>query len=64
MTQPRRAAIYARISKDTLGQQLGVQRQEAECRELVERRGWDHRQNFVRILCVWLWTALSVHAIW
>lgn len=36
-----RAAIYTRISKDTEGTELGVQRQEADCRREAERRGWD-----------------------
>jgi site-specific DNA recombinase len=34
------AAIYARISKDRAGAKLGVDRQEAECRELADRLGW------------------------
>lgn len=38
--QPRRAAIYARISNDKVGAGLGVQRQEADCRALCERNGW------------------------
>ncbi|MFD1716727.1 recombinase family protein [Georgenia deserti] len=37
----RRAAIYARISKDRTGAGLGVARQEEDCRELAERLGWD-----------------------
>ncbi|CAN5903909.1 hypothetical protein BH23ACT2_BH23ACT2_28310 [soil metagenome] len=37
---PKRAAIYARISKDD-GTGLGVKRQEADCRALAERRGWE-----------------------
>ncbi|WP_412737011.1 recombinase family protein [Krasilnikovia sp. MM14-A1259] len=36
-----RAAIYCRISRDRVGAGLGVQRQEEDCRELVERQGWD-----------------------
>lgn len=39
-TTPVRAALYVRISKDTAGQSLGVQRQETECRELIARQGW------------------------
>lgn len=35
-----RAAIYARISQDTEGKSLGVDRQVKECRELARRRGW------------------------
>ncbi|OZM81192.1 recombinase family protein [Pseudonocardia sp. MH-G8] len=35
-----RAAIYCRISRDKTGAGLGVERQEAECRELAERLGW------------------------
>lgn len=37
----RRAAIYCRISQDRAGAGLGVARQEADCRALIERRGWD-----------------------
>jgi DNA invertase Pin-like site-specific DNA recombinase len=37
---PRYAAIYARISKDREGAGLGVERQEADCRELAKRHGW------------------------
>jgi site-specific DNA recombinase len=36
----RRAAIYCRISDDREGRGLGVQRQEADCRALAERLGW------------------------
>ncbi|WP_301114290.1 recombinase family protein [Microbacterium sp.] len=36
-----RTAIYTRISKDTEGTELGVQRQEQDCRREAERRGWD-----------------------
>lgn len=35
-----RAAIYARISRDSDGQGAGVERQEADCLALVEREGW------------------------
>ncbi|MGR0320417.1 recombinase family protein [Agromyces sp. ZXT2-3] len=35
------AAIYARISKDREGAGLGVERQEADCRLLADRLGWD-----------------------
>lgn len=34
------AAIYCRISKDRVGARLGVDRQEADCRELAARQGW------------------------
>jgi site-specific DNA recombinase len=37
---PIAAAIYARISSDRDGQQLGVTRQLADCRALAARRGW------------------------
>lgn len=40
MSRNRRAAIYCRISRDTEGKRLGVERQEHECRELAERLGW------------------------
>jgi site-specific DNA recombinase len=35
-----RCAIYVRISLDREGAGLGVERQEQECRELCERKGW------------------------
>lgn len=35
------AAIYVRISSDPTGRALGVARQEADCRALAGRRGWD-----------------------
>ncbi|MFZ6005449.1 MAG: recombinase family protein [Actinomycetota bacterium] len=35
-----RTAIYCRISQDR-GNALGVKRQESDCREFCERRGWD-----------------------
>lgn len=35
-----RAAIYVRISRDTTGEGLGVQRQEEDCRQLAASRGW------------------------
>jgi DNA invertase Pin-like site-specific DNA recombinase len=36
-----KAAIYARISEDRNGGRLGVDRQEADCRELAARLGWN-----------------------
>lgn len=36
----RRAAVYVRISKDNAGTSLGVQRQERECRDLADGKGW------------------------
>jgi DNA invertase Pin-like site-specific DNA recombinase len=36
-----KAAIYTRISRDTEGQGLGVARQQEECRDLAQRRGWE-----------------------
>jgi DNA invertase Pin-like site-specific DNA recombinase len=37
---PTAAAIYVRISSDPDGTMLGVNRQEADCCALAERRGW------------------------
>jgi DNA invertase Pin-like site-specific DNA recombinase len=34
------AAVYVRISQDTLGTGLGTDRQEADCRKLAESKGW------------------------
>jgi site-specific DNA recombinase len=36
-----RAAIYVRQSLDRSGEGLAIARQEADCRELIERRGWE-----------------------
>lgn len=36
-----RAAIYCRISLDRDGTQVGVHRQEEDCRRLAEQRGWE-----------------------
>ncbi len=36
----RAAAVYCRISRDKAGAGLGVERQEADCRELAARLGW------------------------
>ena len=43
----RRAAIYCRISKDPTGNELGVRRQEADCRALCERLGTDITAVFI-----------------
>jgi site-specific DNA recombinase len=40
-------ALYCRISQDGEGQGLGVARQEADCRHLAERRGWDVVEVYV-----------------
>lgn len=42
-----RAAIYCRISDDRAGAGLGVARQEADCRALAERNGWEVVKVFV-----------------
>lgn len=42
-----KVAIYVRISEDSEGKSLGVQRQEAECRALVQARGWEVGEVFV-----------------
>jgi site-specific DNA recombinase len=44
---PAAAAIYARISHDPSGERLGVQRQEADCRDEAKRRGWSVAQIYV-----------------
>jgi site-specific DNA recombinase len=38
---PIKASIYCRISLDSAGLGLGVERQEQACRELCERNGWE-----------------------
>lgn len=42
-----KAAIYCRISKDRAGAGLGVERQEADCRDLADRLGWEVLDVFV-----------------
>lgn len=37
---PRRAVVYARISSDRSGEQLGVARQQRDCEALAEQLGW------------------------
>lgn len=39
--RPRRAGVYARISRDDAGEGLGVGRQEEDCRREAGRRGWE-----------------------
>lgn len=39
--------IYVRLSYDLHGDELGVERQERECREYAEARGWTVREVFV-----------------
>lgn len=41
-----RAAIYTRISLDRTGASQSPERQEAECRQLCERRGWEVARVF------------------
>ena len=44
---PSAAAIYARISSDPDGDQLGVRRQVADCETFAERRGWPVAEVYV-----------------
>jgi site-specific DNA recombinase len=44
---PRTAFIYCRISDDKTGARLGVQRQEDDCRELAEAKGYTVVRVFV-----------------
>lgn len=48
MSKTRSAvAIYARISKDRTGDELGVNRQLQDCRAEAERRGWHVAEEYV-----------------
>lgn len=40
-------ALYCRISRDDLGEGLGVDRQEQDCRALAARRGWSQLETYV-----------------
>jgi site-specific DNA recombinase len=42
-----RAAIYARISSDRDGSQLGVGRQVEDCERLIARQGWEVAERYV-----------------
>jgi DNA invertase Pin-like site-specific DNA recombinase len=42
-----RAAVYARISSDREGEQLGVKRQVADCETLADRKGWKVVERYV-----------------
>src|SRR3990170_3046146 len=42
-----RAAIYARISSDRDGNQLGVRRQVEDCERLAARQGWEVAERYV-----------------
>src|SRR5205807_989252 len=44
---PRAAGIYCRISDDREGSAAGVRRQEADCRGLAARRGWEVAEVYV-----------------
>lgn len=47
MSQPRSAAIYARISSDVEGTGAGVARQVEDCRKLAESLGWPVAAEYV-----------------
>lgn len=47
MTGPHAAAIYARISQDVTGEELGVGRQLEDCRKLAADRGWSVTAEYV-----------------
>ncbi|GGK60186.1 recombinase family protein [Ornithinimicrobium pekingense] len=44
---PSKAAVYARISKDTEGVGAGVQRQVADCQNLAESLGWTVADTYI-----------------
>lgn len=46
-SQPERAAIYCRISKDLAGTRLGVARQQELCEKLAAEKGWHVGQIYV-----------------
>jgi site-specific DNA recombinase len=41
VSKGRRAGIYVRISQDREGREVGIKRQEEDCRALAERNGWE-----------------------
>src|SRR5438270_2630142 len=42
-----RAAIYARISRDSEATGLGVERQISDCKRLIAQRGWEPSGEFI-----------------
>ncbi|WP_255499967.1 recombinase family protein [Actinotalea sp. JY-7885] len=47
MTHRTAVAVYARISQDRSGEELGVRRQLADCRVEAQRRGWAVAEEYV-----------------
>lgn len=47
MATPRKAGIYARISRAPDGSTYGVDRQEKLCRQLADRKGWTVAEVYV-----------------
>lgn len=47
MTKRLAVAVYARISQDRAGDELGVRRQLTDCRAEAERRGWVVAEEYV-----------------
>lgn len=47
MTIRHGVAVYARISQDRSGDELGVTRQLEDCRAEAERRGWTVAEEYV-----------------
>ena len=47
MTKRAAVAVYARISQDRSGEELGVRRQLADCRAEAERRGWAVAEEYI-----------------
>ena len=47
MSKRTAVAVYVRISQDRTGEELGVARQVADCRELAAREGWTIAEEYV-----------------
>ncbi|ADG74135.1 Resolvase domain protein [Cellulomonas flavigena DSM 20109] len=47
MTKRTAVAVYARISQDRSGEELGVRRQLADCRAEAARRGWTVAEEYI-----------------
>lgn len=47
MARETKAAVYARISQDTAGEGLGVQRQEKACRTKAKALGWEVVESYI-----------------
>ncbi|MEE8407268.1 MAG: recombinase family protein, partial [Acidimicrobiia bacterium] len=47
MGTPKAAAVYVRVSRDSQGQGLGIERQQELCKRLAKEKGWPVAETYV-----------------